>query len=137
MTQNDITEILQNKISEILFEEDRLKTNCIQLTTECDGLKAKKENEMGHRELLLNECLNEIKVVRQAYHGNVFVGNHCKLVLKNYVKLCRVIADQEEDHEKFLKIFEVFQQIQSLAFLKSRFLTEAEIGSLKQSCYRF
>lgn len=136
MTQNDIAEIIQNKIGEILFQEDRLKTNCIQLTIVCDGLKAKK-NEMGPQELLLNRCLNEIKVVRQVYHENAFVDNHCKLVLKNYAKLCRVIADQEEDHEKFLKILEAFQKIQSLAFLKSRFLSEAEIVCLKQNCNRF
>ena len=54
---------------------------------------------IGDHERQLLETLDSIKVVRQAYHGNVFIGNHCKIILNNYEKLCSVVSDEPEFHE--------------------------------------
>ncbi len=40
------------------------------------------ECNMGPRESELNRKLEEMKVIRPAYHGNVFLGNLSKLVMK-------------------------------------------------------
>ena len=85
---------------------------------------------MGPREKDLLQCLDDIKVVRQAYHGNVFVGNHCKVILKNYERLCRVIADEAGLYGKFVRLFSLFSQIQPILLRKS-FLTCSEIDALK------
>ena len=53
----------------------------------CDNLKAKHDSVVGEQEKTLNKALEEMKVVRQAYHGNVMVGNHCIIVLKKFQAL--------------------------------------------------
>ena len=44
----------------------------VELSTICDRLKSESFNKMGNREKLLNKRLDDINVVRQAYHGNFF-----------------------------------------------------------------
>lgn len=68
-------------------------------------LQTKCEETMANREKQLFQRLDDIKVARQAYHGNVFVGNHCKVVLRNHVPLCGVIADNADLHERFLCVW--------------------------------
>ena len=36
---------------------------------------------MGESEKRLLQILDDIDIKRQAYHGNVFIGNHCKVIL--------------------------------------------------------
>ena len=71
---------------------------------------------MGVHEQRLLDILDEIKVVRQAYHGNVFVGNHCKLVLKNHELLCSVVSDKPCIHGKLTDLFGIFAEIHPLLF---------------------
>eukprot|EP00112_Aurelia_sp_Birch-Aquarium-sp1_P019382 Seg4785.1 transcript_id=Seg4785.1/GoldUCD/mRNA.D3Y31 product="hypothetical protein" protein_id=Seg4785.1/GoldUCD/D3Y31 len=92
---------------------------------------------MGPRERILNSKLEEIKVVRQAYHGNVFVRNHCKLVLKNHGTVCSVISDKTDMHTKFIELFSLFNMIQPLLFMKQRMLKDEEITLVKDVCYKF
>ena len=40
---------------------------------------------IGFRESEVLRVFDELGVVRQAYHGNIFVGNHCRIILKNFV----------------------------------------------------
>ena len=103
----------------------------------CHSEQARNESTMGPREQLLNRKLEEMKVIRQAYHGNVFVGNHCKLVLKNHEALCSVIRDKPHLHQKFITIFSLFNRIHPYLFLKSRRLTPEEIESLQDMCSKF
>ena len=37
--------------------------------------------------------LDDLGVIRQAYHGNMFGGNHCKIILNNCAKVCAVISN--------------------------------------------
>ena len=39
------------------------------------------ENSEGESEKRLLQILNDVDIKRQAYHGNVFIGNHCKVIL--------------------------------------------------------
>ena len=61
------------------------------LRDQCLRLKSLIEEMVGPENNLL-KVLDDIKVVRQAYQGNVFVGNHCKIILRNFVMLCDVIS---------------------------------------------
>ena len=65
---------------------------------------------IGPREESLNLTLTELNVHREVYHGNVFVGNHCKIINNNYEKLIAVIEDKHADHGKFLNVFRVFSE---------------------------
>ena len=76
---------------------------------------------------MLNKRLDDINVIRQAYHGNVFVGIHCKIVLANYENLCNVIADRPIN--KVRTVFSIFSRISPILFRKSRFLSQEEIAT--------
>ena len=117
--------------------EDILRLEIVDLCLVCDELKAKNSCEMGTREKLLNQKLEDIKVVQQAYHGNVFVGNHCKLVLKHYESLCSVIADKPGTYQKVHEIFRIFSELYPFLFLKSTLLTEEEVLKVSELCHEF
>ena len=53
-------------------------------------------SNIGDYECQLLETLDKIKGVRQAYDRNVFIGNHCKIILNNYEKLCDLVSDEPE-----------------------------------------
>ena len=79
------------------------------LRDECLRLKSLIEEMVGPTEKNLLKLLDEIKVVRQAYHGNVFVGNHCKIILRNFVMLCDVISRKAPEVCKdFKKVFGIW-----------------------------
>ena len=82
------------------------------------------------------ETLDSIKVVRQAYHGDVFIGNHCKIISTNYEKLCSVVSDEPEFHEHISESFWIYSELDKLISAK-RFLTDVEILSIKELCMGF
>ena len=80
-----------------------LKIAINELTVKCEKLRQdfQEGNSMGDWECRLLRILDDIGVKRQAYHGNVFVGNHCKVILAkdrngvfNFSKLCSVLPDE-------------------------------------------
>ncbi len=129
--------MVREKAAETLSEEDSIRSDMVGLSIECDNRKAMSECNMGPRERELNRKLEDMKVIRQAYHGNVFVGNHCEIVLKNYELLCSVIADKQEHHKKFTCIFQIFSELCPFLFIKSRFLTNHEIRLVEKLCTDF
>ena len=71
---------------------------------------------MGESEKQLWKILCEIGVKRQAYHGNVFIGNHCKAILAkdknqvcNFEKLCSVLSDRLE-RENFIEVLRLYSE---------------------------
>ena len=53
-----------------------------ELTVKCKKLRQDfGENTIGDLECRLLRILDDIGVKRQAYHGNVFADNHCKVIL--------------------------------------------------------
>ena len=83
----------------------------------------------------LLETLDKIKIVRQDYNGNVFIGNHCKINLKDYQKLCSVVSDEPEFHEHISERFCIYSELDGFISAK-RFLTEDEIRTVKDLCTR-
>ena len=52
-----------------------------------------------------------MKVIQQAYHGNVMVGNHCIFVLKKCCDLTAVISDKVELCNSYNEKFALFSKI--------------------------
>ena len=111
----------------------------VSLTDECTSLKSQHEENVGPKEKQLLSVLDDLHVDRQAYHGNVFVGNHCKIILKNYDALLRVISGDAEiahHYTGFSLIFECFAGAHELMSAKRR-LTDMEIENLTEFCHTF
>ena len=85
---------------------------------------------------------HQIGVKRQAYHGNVFVGNHCKVILAkdknqvfNFVKLCDFPTDEvSKDH--FVELLRIYCEARSL-MARRHLLSENEKETLKSLRYNF
>ena len=82
------------------------------------------------------KTLDSIKVVHQANHGNAFTGNHCKIILNNYEKICRVLSDKPEFLEHISESFCIYSELNKLISVK-RFLIEVETLSVKELCMWF
>ena len=88
-------------------------------------VNATAQTNIGDYEQELLETLDRIKVVHQAYHGDVFIGNHCKIILNNYEKLCDVVFDEPELHEDISECFRILSELDKLISAK-QFLIERE-----------
>ena len=93
---------------------------------------------MGESEKKLLKILDETGVKRQAYHGNVFIGNHCKVILAkdknqvyNFEKLCSVLSHRLE-REHFIEVFRLYSEARSLT-AKKHILIDHEKGRLTSS----
>ena len=125
-----------NKIASLIDDEEILNANVINAQVSCDNLRSRYHTFAGPSERRLNEALKSIHVIRQAYHGNVFVCNHCIYILKKYVVLTSVIEDQDNTKEKFDEMFGLLSEIMKLV-MAPRFLSEEEIDNLKKYCFSF
>ena len=124
------------KLQENRDRQFQLETQILAKKSECEAQKELIAAYIGDRERQLLETLDSIKVVRQAYHGNVFIGNHCKIILNNYEKLCSVVSDEPEFHEHISESLRIYSELDKLISTK-RFLTEVEILSVKELCTGF
>ena len=104
--------------------------------SECEAQKDLITAHISDSEHQLLETLDSIKVVCQVYHGNVFIGNHCQIILNNYEKLCSVVSDEPEFHKHISESFWIYSELDKLISTK-RFLTEVEILSVKELCMGF
>ena len=107
-----------------------------EVKSKCGALKDLIDLNIGDYERQLLEILDRIKVVRQAYHGNVFIGNHCKIILNNYEKLHDVVSDELEFHEHISECFRIYSELDKLISVE-RFLTKPEISTAKSLCTGF
>ena len=46
---------------------------------------------MGNLEVKLNDTVRRIKVDCQTFHGDIFVRNHCKIILAKHEYVCIVL----------------------------------------------
>ena len=97
---------------------------------------------MGDGEKKLLSILDEIGVKRQACHGNVFIGNHCKVILAkdknqvfNFVKLCSVLTD-EVTRDHFVELLRIYSEAPSL-MARRHLLSKNKKVTLKFLCYNF
>ena len=94
ITEDSIWNYFVAKSKENSECQRKLELDIAELKSHLEALKDSTDSNIGDYERQLLETLDRIKVVRQAYHGNVFIGNHCKIILKNYEKLCDVVSDE-------------------------------------------
>lgn len=93
----------------------------------------KVEKIMGPKERELNRILEEeLKVKKQAYHSQCYVGNHCHIILKKANEMLRVI-DGLEEHGRYIELFSRLHNI--FQYTEARFLSEHEIKSLCALCW--
>ena len=130
-----LIDVYNMKISTLLHEEDDINARVVDAKIKCDNLKANYSKMTGDRESQLNIALESIKVIRQAYHGNVMVGNHCVIVLQKYSILTNVIADMDIA-VKFNFVFDQFSKIMKLIMAR-RFLEINEISDLEDLTDQF
>ena len=90
----------------------------------------------------LLRILDDTDVKRQVCHGDVFVGNHCKVILvkdkndvSNFSKLCSVLLD-ENLKKKFVDLFDLYSDARNLMARKG-YLNSEKIDTLTFSCYGF
>ena len=123
---------------ELLREKQKIVEKEFKLLRdECLRLKSLIEEMVGPTEKNLLKVLDDIKVVRQAYHGNVFVGNHCKIILRNFVMLCDVISRKAPEVCKdFKKVFGIFSEAHHYMAIK-QLLSDSDIESLCYFCEEF
>ena len=83
--------------------------------------------------------LDDIGVKRQAFHENVFVGNHCKVILVkerngvfNFCKLCSVLPD-ESLRKKFFDLFDLYSVAGNL-IAHTGYLNSEKIDSVTFIC---
>ena len=67
---------------------------------------------------------------------DIFIGNHCTIILNNYEKLCDVVSDEPEFHKHISECFCIYSQLNKLISAKW-FLTELEINTVKSLCSGF
>ena len=113
----------------------RFQSEIAKLRSEYETLKDLITSKIGEKLSQLLETLDKIKIVRQDYNGNVFIGNHCKINLKDYQKLCSVVSDEPEFHEHISERFCIYSELDGFISAK-RFLTEDEIRTVKDLCTR-
>ena len=125
-TGESIRDYFVAKSNENSKHQRKLDLDIAELKSQCAALKDSIDSNIGDYEQQLLKTLDRIKVVRQAYHGNVFIGNHYKIILNNYEKLCDVVvSDEPEFHEPISECFHIYSELDKLISAK-RFLTEAE-----------
>ena len=132
---DDVPAVYETKISK-LIEEDELMEQLVHKQAACDELKGRFETKMGEKEKSLSEKLEAIHVVRQAYHSNAIVGNHCMLILRHHRQLTDVLSDDPDMKAKFDAIFSCFHDIMILASAK-RFLDDSEVARVRELCVSF
>ena len=100
-----------------------------------DNIYGKVLETRGPVEKRLNAILeNDLKVTKQAYHSQCFVGNHCKIILEQSSKLLEVVHDVTVK-QKLTLLFENLREI--FSYFDSRFLTEEEVTKLCHLCWKF
>ena len=90
----------------------------------------------GPLQIQLLSVLEELKITKQAYHSNCFVGNHVKKMFDNHEKIVNVLSQFPEEFSLYSKLFKDFSQIHSL-LNTSKFLSLSEISSFQELLYDF
>ena len=143
LDEHSILKDIDCKIESLNIEVKSLEIAINELTVKCEKLRQDfAGNFMGDLECCLLGILDDIAVKRQAYHGNVFVGNHCKVILAkdkngvfNFSKLCSVLPDQTLS-KTFFNLFELYSVARNLMARKG-YLNSEEIDTLVISCHEF
>ena len=69
------------KIESLHNEVKSLEVAVNELKVKCEKFRQDSKNSMSNFECSLLRILDDIGITCQAHLGNVFVGNHCKVIL--------------------------------------------------------
>lgn len=134
-TGEDVIKGQKQLIAEKKIETANAKKAYDSCKSKLDAVYGRVVEKRGPVETMLNDILEkELKVQKQAYHSQCFVGNHCKIILKNSEKLLRVISD-EQLKAKLSNLFTKLHDIFSL--FEARFLSDEEVNTLCKLCWSF
>ena len=122
ITEKSIRDYFVAKSNENSERERKLELDIAEPKNQSEALKDSVDSNIDDYERQLLETLDRIKIVHQAY-GNVFIGNHCKIILNNYEKLCDRVSDETEFHEYISECFRIYSELDKLISAK-RFLAE-------------
>ena len=138
----EVFQHLEHQIKHLKSEKHSLEAEVLALSDICKKYRQDQENSMGESEKQLLKILDKIGFKRQAYYGNVFIGNHCKVILakdKNQVynseKICSVLSERLE-REHFIEVFRLYSEARSLMDRK-HILLDHEKARLTSLCYKF
>ena len=131
--REEIGSLIEEKFSQLEERQEIIEGKILELEKECVGYQDQLKDEQGPREKRLLAKLDEIHVVCQAYHGHVFVGNHCKVILKNFDVLLSVLHDKQLLQAKFTQIFSCYANLAPLLFKRS-FLSQEQIDKVCMLC---
>ena len=131
---DDLLTLVEDQKQELRVERENVGSAVLETKAALAILETEAES-MGIIESELNAILTSIIVERQAFHGDIFVGNHCKIILAQHEYVCSVI-EGDSMYPKFVQLFGVFGEIQPFLFTK-KFLSEAEISRVQAKCWEF
>ena len=138
----DVYKYVDHQLEHLQLEKHSLDVENLALSDIWKMYSQEQENSMGDGEKNILSILHEVGLKRQAEHGNVFVGNHCKVILPkdknqvfNFAKLFSVLTDEvAKDH--FVELFRIYSEAHSLMAWR-HLLSENEKVTLKSLCYNF
>jgi len=116
-------------------QQELIEAQVLESRTKCFQFQETVARAMGPLERQLNDTLSIIKGERQAFHGDIFVGNHCKIILAQHKLVCSVL-DKDPLLPKIVQLFGVFSAIQPYLFTKT-LLNEADIAFVTEKCWEF
>ena len=89
-----------------------------ELKSQREALKDSIDVNIDDYECKFSETLDRNKIIRQAYHGNILIGNHCKIILNNYEKICDVVSNEPGFHEDISECFPIYSELSKLISAK-------------------
>ena len=133
---NEVVEMQKKKVEKQKREVRKAKEECREAQAELKKVFDEISKDMGTAEKKLNEVLKEkLKVERQAFHSQCFVGNHCKIILAKHELLLEVleddcsIAEVDRHRQLFKKLDGIFK------YNVARFLDPDEVDDCVNKCY--
>ena len=104
---DDLLTLVEEQKQELRKERETVGAAVLETKTACSKFQETANKSMGNLEVKLNDILRSIKVDRQAFHGDIFVGNHCKIILAKHEYVCSVL-EGDEIYDKIVHLLRVF-----------------------------
>ena len=112
-----------------------INSKLVDADRKASDLRAKYVSFAGEKEKELIQALENMKVKRQVYHGNVLVGNNSIKVLERHKDLTNVIKDNPS-YPHFNEVFSIFNRAMELMMAR-KWLKVEEIDELELLCHKF
>ena len=132
----DNRNLISRQLDIILGLQEELQVEEIDTRREYERITNEVNKNMGGREKILNAKLESLSIHREDYHGNLFVGNQCKIIWNKNEVLLDVISDKPVEHERFKVVYATFAEAQPYLQRKG-YLKEDNIKTVERLCHKF